>query len=75
MEGGVHKVMELCFDPNNVVLVYGKRRLRRLFWRVRAHIRRQIKSHNKLHNQRFSFSYDPFTYSLNFDNGNFGFFC
>ncbi|EXB96364.1 hypothetical protein L484_023083 [Morus notabilis] len=72
---GVNVMMDLCFDPN-LVLLYGKRRLRRLFWRVRAEIRRQIKSRsNKLHKKRFNFNYDHFSYSLNFDNGNFGFFC
>ncbi|KAJ4832267.1 hypothetical protein Tsubulata_012211 [Turnera subulata] len=64
-------VIGFCFDPN-VVALCGKRKLRSLFWRVRAEVRRHVKNRSK---KRFSFHYDPFSYSLNFDNGNFGFFC
>ncbi|EEF49637.1 conserved hypothetical protein [Ricinus communis] len=64
-------VMRFCFDPN-AALLWGKRKFRSLFWRVRAEIRRQMKRRSK---QRFSFQYDPLSYALNFDNGNFGFLC
>ncbi|KAL5761418.1 hypothetical protein ACOSP7_017682 [Xanthoceras sorbifolium] len=64
-------VLGFCFGQNMVVLS-GKRRFRSLFWRMRAEIKRQMKKKSK---QRFSFHYDPFSYALNFDNGNFGFFC
>ncbi|KAK4572701.1 hypothetical protein RGQ29_030933 [Quercus rubra] len=67
-------VIEFCFDPN-VVVLRGKRKLRSLFWRVRAEVRRQVKSHRAKEQKRFSFNYDPFSYALNFDNGNFGFIC
>ena len=66
-------VIEFCFDPH-VVVLRGKRKLRSLFWRVRAEVRRQVKSRAKKQ-KKFSFNYDPFSYALNFDNGNFGFFC
>ena len=59
-----------CFEPR-VVFVHGKRKLRSLFWRVRADFKRQIMKNKN--NQKFN--YDPFSYSLNFDDGNFGFFC
>ncbi|KAK8265066.1 hypothetical protein V6Z11_D12G153600 [Gossypium hirsutum] len=44
----------------------GKRKLRSLFWRVRAEIRRQVKGRTS--KQKFSFHFDPFSYALNFDN-------
>ncbi|KAK7861181.1 hypothetical protein CFP56_024397 [Quercus suber] len=52
-------VIEFCFDPN-VVVLGGKRKLRSLFWRVRAEVRRQVKSHRAKEQKRFSFNYDPF---------------
>ncbi|KAI9084999.1 hypothetical protein K1719_032991 [Acacia pycnantha] len=63
-----------CFDARTV-LVRGKRRLRSLFWKVRADIKRQMKTGCYRNTKNFNFHYDPFSYSLNFDNGNFGFFC
>ncbi|KAL2323932.1 hypothetical protein Fmac_022990 [Flemingia macrophylla] len=54
-----------------LVVVHGKRRLRSLFWRVRADIRRQMKKARSNNNNNFS--YDPFSYSLNFDDGHFSF--
>ncbi|KAL5194556.1 hypothetical protein HKD37_20G056620 [Glycine soja] len=58
------------FEPRLVVL-HAKRRLMSLFWRVRAYIKRQIKARS---NNNTTFNYDPFSYSLNFDDGNFRFF-
>ncbi|KAF8389542.1 hypothetical protein HHK36_024057 [Tetracentron sinense] len=64
-------VVGVYFDPS-LVFGSGKRRFRSLFWRVRAEIRRQVKGRSK---QRFNFNYDPFSYALNFDNGDSGFNC
>ena len=58
------------FDDPRVVVTCGKRKMRSWFWRIKAGIRRSRKA-----KQRFSFHYDPFSYALNFDNGDFGFFC
>ncbi|KAK5838217.1 hypothetical protein PVK06_006944 [Gossypium arboreum] len=65
-------VVGLCFEPKMVVM-QGKRKLRSMFLKVRAEIRRQMKVRTSKH--EFSFHYDPFSYALNFDNGNFGFVC
>ncbi|KAK9117812.1 hypothetical protein Scep_015905 [Stephania cephalantha] len=56
-----------------------RRRVRSLFWRVRAEIRRQVKKKNNTsashHRRNFSFHYDPFSYALNFDNTCSAFLC
>ncbi|KAL5710584.1 hypothetical protein ACHQM5_005501 [Ranunculus cassubicifolius] len=61
-------VIGLYFDPF-LVLETGKKKVRSLFWKVRAELRRRQK------HRCCSFQYDPFSYSLNFDNGESGFFC
>ncbi|KAL3718155.1 hypothetical protein ACJRO7_003310 [Eucalyptus globulus] len=83
---GAVDMAELCLEAI-VALLGGKRRkLRSLFWRVRAEMKRQLlkneiifivwsRNKKKKKSQRFSFQYDPFSYALNFDNGNSGFFC
>lgn len=59
-------------DGPEVVWGKSKKKVRRLFWWVRAELRKLVKMRKK----RFcSFHYDPLSYSLNFDDGNFGFFC
>ncbi|KAK7270126.1 hypothetical protein RIF29_23045 [Crotalaria pallida] len=67
-------VMCCCFEPR-LALVHGKRKLRRLFRRVRADIKRKVKAQSTKKN--FNFNYDPLSYSLNFDDddGHFGLFC
>ncbi|KAJ7942608.1 Late endosome and vacuole interface protein [Quillaja saponaria] len=67
-------VIGFCFDPN-VIFLCGKRKLRSLFWRARAEIRRRQMRKDRSKQKKFNFSYDPLSYALNFDNGNFGFFC
>lgn len=57
-----------------ILIRYGKKKLRSLFWRARGHVQRQM-MWKKMDKQRFSFHYDYFSYSLNFDNGDFGFLC
>ncbi|KAK4766156.1 hypothetical protein SAY87_007798 [Trapa incisa] len=52
-----------------------KKKVRRLFWWVRAELRRLMKTRTKKKKRFCSFHYDPLSYSLNFDDGNFGFFC
>ncbi|KAK7357941.1 hypothetical protein VNO80_17238 [Phaseolus coccineus] len=56
------------FEPR-VVAVHCRRRLRSLFWRVRAYMKRQMKK--KACSSKTNFNYDPLSYSLNFDDGNF----
>lgn len=58
-----------------MVFLRGKRRFRSLFWRVRAGVKRQMKARSNKKRKNFNFNYDPFSYSLNFDDGNFGFLC
>ncbi|GAU31475.1 hypothetical protein TSUD_386390 [Trifolium subterraneum] len=48
------------------VNVYGKKRCRSLFWRMRAAVKRALKNGNK---QKLKFQYDPSSYALNFDDG------
>jgi hypothetical protein len=50
------------------VNVYGKKRCRSLFWRMRAAVKRAaVKNGNN--KQRLKFQYDPSSYALNFDDG------
>ncbi|KAF9599746.1 hypothetical protein IFM89_001692 [Coptis chinensis] len=63
-----------CEVQLKLVFESGKKRSRSLFWKVCAEMRRRQVARNK----RSSFSrfhYNPFSYSLNFDNDNSGFFC
>ncbi|KAJ1436364.1 hypothetical protein SESBI_04396 [Sesbania bispinosa] len=59
-------MMSWCIEPR-LVLVHGKRKVRSLFWKVRADVKRQMKARSMKKN--FNFNYDPFSYSLNFDDG------
>lgn len=61
-----------CFEFESMA-VHGKRRLRSLFWRVRAYMKRQMKK--RACSSKTNFNYDPLSYSLNFDDGKFLFFC
>ncbi|GMI72797.1 hypothetical protein HRI_000949000 [Hibiscus trionum] len=45
---------------------YGKKRCRNLFWRVKAGLKKALKSRSK---QRLKLQYDPSSYALNFDEG------
>ncbi|GMG98931.1 hypothetical protein Nepgr_000771 [Nepenthes gracilis] len=89
---GIALLYHSNFDPSGCAfaLSSGKRKLRSLFWRVRAEFQRQLKinagfsssshlhplhHHTKKKKRRLSFNYDPFSYSLNFDDGDFGFLC
>ncbi|KAK3003486.1 hypothetical protein RJ639_018817 [Escallonia herrerae] len=63
-------VIELNCETN-LVFEYGKRKFRSMFWKVRAEVRRQ-KLKKQQQQMRFSFHYDPFSYALNFDDGDFG---
>ncbi|PKU64575.1 hypothetical protein MA16_Dca015105 [Dendrobium catenatum] len=43
---------------------FRRRLVRRIYWKLRAEIRRRSEKR-----QRFSSRYDPFSYALNFDDG------
>ncbi|ERN03409.1 hypothetical protein AMTRI_Chr02g261860 [Amborella trichopoda] len=45
---------------------YGKKWCRSLFWKVRAHVKKAMKSGSE---RRLRFQYDAWSYSLNFDDG------
>ncbi|XVF87543.1 hypothetical protein PTKIN_Ptkin18bG0128700 [Pterospermum kingtungense] len=45
---------------------YGKKQCRSLFWRVKAALKKALKSSGK---QQLKFQYDPSSYALNFDDG------
>lgn len=59
------------YCDSNAAYVYGMKMLKRLVWRVRAEMRKKQKKQKN----DFSFCYDPLSYALNFDDGDFGFFC
>ncbi|KAG1355192.1 hypothetical protein COCNU_07G013040 [Cocos nucifera] len=63
-----------ALEEAGLVLEGGKRRMRSLYWKLRAEIRRQVER-GKARKQRFSFHYDPFSYALNFDDGGSTFLC
>ncbi|GFP96349.1 hypothetical protein PHJA_001779000 [Phtheirospermum japonicum] len=44
----------------------GKKQCRSLYWRIRAEIKKVVKNGSK---QQVKFQYDPYSYSLNFDDG------
>ncbi|QCE08759.1 hypothetical protein DEO72_LG9g3789 [Vigna unguiculata] len=68
-------LMCCCFEfESGVVAVQCRRRLRSWFWRVRAYMKRQMKKNKKGCSTKNNFIYDPLSYSLNFDDGNFLFF-
>lgn len=45
---------------------YSRKQFRKLFWRMRAAMKKAIKNGGK---QQFKFQYDPCSYALNFDDG------
>ncbi|KAG5077319.1 hypothetical protein JHK82_056014 [Glycine max] len=67
----IHPRKAKIIKQPRLVVLHAKRRLMSLFWRVRAYMKRQIKARS---NNNTTFNYDPFSYSLNFDDGNFRFF-
>ena len=79
MERRMEVVLVGVYCEGNVVFFggqKGKTKLKSMFRKVRAEITRNLHIKKKRSQQkRFSFHYDPFSYALNFDNGNFGFFC
>ncbi|KAI3741127.1 hypothetical protein L1987_58794 [Smallanthus sonchifolius] len=54
-----------------------KKQCRSLFWRMRAAMKKAVKKHSILvalyggPKKEFNFQYDPSSYALNFDDGNF----
>lgn len=68
-------MVELAGCGAGALLEEGQRRMRSLFWRLRAEMRRQVSKGRARKRQRFSFRYDPLSYALNFDDGCYGFFC
>ncbi|WOL06024.1 hypothetical protein Cni_G14756 [Canna indica] len=72
MEMAVAAGVMAALGEAGVVLGGGKRRVKSLYWRLRAEIRRQL-AKGRESKQRFSFHYDAFSYALNFDDGCSGF--
>ncbi|XWS12702.1 hypothetical protein CRYUN_Cryun37aG0113000 [Craigia yunnanensis] len=61
------RVIEFCiYGRLEWVNSYGKKQCRSLFWRVKAALKKAVKSRRKQH---FKFQYDPSRYALNFDDG------
>ncbi|KAL8519806.1 hypothetical protein ACS0TY_010661 [Phlomoides rotata] len=69
-----HVALVYC---DSAAAAYGKKLLKRFVWRVRAEMKKKKKSCflKKHRTHHFTFCYDPMSYALNFDDGNFGFFC
>ncbi|KAK9681872.1 hypothetical protein RND81_10G033700 [Saponaria officinalis] len=45
------------------------RQCRSLFWRIKAVVKKRVKSHHNLGKKNVKFQYDPSSYALNFDEG------